>query len=351
MEQGKNFGIIGVGTWGEMHARTYANTPGVHLEAICDINLERALKVNEIIGGNAKIYTDYQDLLSNPTITAVSIVLPDHLHRDAVIAAARAGKHILLEKPLATTEEDGRAILAAVEKANVYLMVDFHNRWSPPFNALKEALDSGELGVPRTISFRLNDTLYVPTKMLSWSAHSSVAWFLASHCLDTLLWLTHARVGMDAVERLFCVSRSHVLKQKGINTPDLYQTLLEFRSGLVVHLENAWILPEGSPSVFELKCECIGERGAFYIDGSYHGTQKIVTRTVYPDALVAPRVNSQPTGFAVESIRHFANSVIKSTPPLVDGRDGLAVTRLILAMEASAESGQPINVKDIWQQP
>lgn len=345
----KGFGVIGAGTWGALHARTYASTPGVHLAAICDVDAACAQQVNLATGGRATLYTDYHALLADPAVEAVSIVLPDFLHREAAVAAAGAGKHILLEKPLATTEADGRAILDAAEAAGVFLMVDFHNRWSPPFHALKQALTTGELGALQTISYRLNDTLYVPTQMLRWAAHSSAAWFLASHCLDTLLWLADVRAGADAVERVYCLTRSRLLKARGIDTPDFFQTLIEFRSGLVAHLENAWILPEGAPSIFELKCECIGAQGAFYIDGSHHGAQKITARTTYPDALVAPEIHGRPVGFAAESIRHFAECVLEGRSPLVDGHDGLAVTRLVLAMEESARLGVPVTVGELWQ--
>ena len=342
------FGVIGAGTWGELHARTYATTPGARLAALCDLDGNRLAAVNAAAGGGARLYADYRALLADPSVTAVSIVLPDFLHRAAAVAAAEAGKHILLEKPLATAEADALAILAAARANNVTLMVDFHNRWSPPFHALKVACDSGELGALQTISYRLNDTLYVPTQMLRWSAQSSVAWFLASHCLDTLLWLTGARAGNDAVERVYSVARSQVLHTLGIDTPDFYQTILEFRSGLVVHLENAWILPEGAPSIFELKCEVIGAGGAYYIDGSLHGAQKITARTIYPDALVAPIVHGKPVGFATESIRHFAHAIIDGAPPIVDGLDGLAATRLVLAMEESTRRAAPVAVGDLW---
>jgi len=342
------FGVIGAGTWGELHARIYATTPGVRLVALCDLDSERLAAVNTTVGGGARLYADYRALLADPSVAAVSIVLPDFLHRAAAIAAAEAGKHILLEKPLATTEADALAILAAARANGVTLMIDFHNRWSPPFHALKGAYDAGELGALQTISYRLNDTIYVPTQMLRWSAQSSVAWFLASHCLDTLLWLTDARAGGDVVERVYAVARSRVLHALGIDTPDLYQTILEFRSGLVVHLETAWILPEGAPSVFELKCEVIGGSGAYYIDGSLHGAQKVTARTTYPDALVAPIVHGRPVGFATESIRHFARAISDGMPPLVDGLDGLAVTRLVLAMEESVRRAAPVAVGDLW---
>lgn len=339
------FGVIGAGTWGTLHARTYASTPGVRLAAVCDLDPERARQA----AGGARVATDYRELLADPEVRAVSIVLPDFLHRDAVVAAAEAGKPILVEKPLATTEEDARAMIDAAAANGVALMVDFHNRWSPPFAALKEALDAGELGAAQMVSYRLNDTVFVPTQMLRWAGRSSALWFLASHCLDTLLWLLDARSGGDAVERVFCVARSRLLRDAhGVDTPDFFQSLLEWRSGLVVHLENAWILPEGAPSVFDLKCEFVGAEGAFFIDGSFHGAQKVRARTTYPDALVAPTVHGRPAGFAAESIRHFARCVLTGETPAVDGVDGLAVTRLIRALEESARQGVPVPAGDLY---
>jgi predicted dehydrogenase len=343
------FGVIGAGTWGELHARVYADTPGASLAGVCDLNRERAQKVSRLLG-DVPVYSDYRDLLADERIQAVSIALPDFLHREAAVEAARQGKHILIEKPLATTEEDARAILAAAAEANVTLMVDFHNRWSPLFQSLRQAIETGELGEAQMITYRLNDTLYVPTKMLSWSARSSVAWFLASHCLDTLLWLQGAREDADAIERLYCVSRKGLLvRQYGVDTPDYYLTTLEWRSGLTVFLENAWILPDSSPSIFDLKCQYIGTKGTFLIDGSHHGAAQRLTQTLsYPDALVAPTIHGRPSGFAAESIRHFARCVIEGRKPIVDGLDGLAVTRLILKMEESAQTKMPVSVGSLY---
>lgn len=350
MEAGTGFGVIGVGTWGQLHAKVYASTPGARLAAVCDQDEARARQVGEACGA-ARVYSDYRDLLADPSVQAVSIVLPDFMHREAAVAAAQAGKHLLVEKPLATTEEDARAIIDAANAAGVALFVDFHNRWSPLFQTLKQSLDAGELGQPQMVAYRLNDTLFVPTQMLPWAARSSVAWFLASHCLDTLLWLMNAREPAgDRVERLYCVARSRLLRQeRGIDTPDFYLTTLEWKSGLVAQLENGWILPESGPSVFDLKCEFIGSRGAFFIDGSHHGAiQKQTDRAVFPDAFVAPTVHGRPTGFGAESIRHFAQCVMNGRKPVVDGIDGLAVTRLILKMEESAQRRQPVEVGPLF---
>ncbi|MDQ3815411.1 MAG: Gfo/Idh/MocA family oxidoreductase [Armatimonadota bacterium] len=348
--QETGFGVIGVGTWGELHALVYANTPGARLAAVCDTDAARAERVGTACGA-ARIYTDYRELLADENVRAVSIVLPDFLHREAAVAAARAGKHILVEKPLATTQDDCRAIIAAARDAGIHLFVDFHNRWSPLFNQLKDALDDGELGEPQMIYYRLNDTLFVPTQMLKWAGRSSAAWFLASHCLDTLLWLLNARAGGDTIERLFCVTRSRVLRQQGVDTPDFYQTTLEWKSGLVTQLENCWILPESGPSIFDLKCEFIGSRGAMLIDGSHHGAvQKQTEKASYPDTFVVSAVHGRPTGFGAASIHHFATSIMQQQKPLVDGIDGLAVTRLILKMEESARTRQPIEAGALFDE-
>ena len=344
-------GVIGVGTWGELHAKVYANTPGVHLQAVCDANIERAAEVGERCSAR-KVYGDYHDMLADPDVHAVSVVLPDFMHHQAVLDCARAGKHILVEKPLATTEEEGRAMIAAAREAGVHLYVDFHTRWSPLFAHLKTALEAGELGEPQMVYYRQSNTTFVPIEMLKWAGRSSVAWFLGSHCLDTLLWLTEARQGKDTPERLYCVTRSRVLKDvHGVSTPDFYQTTIEWRSGLVTQLENCWILPQSSPSIVDMKCEWIGSRGAFYVDGSHHEAAQKQTdiKAAYLDAFTAPIVQGRPTGFGAESVRHFATCIATGQKPIADGIDGLAVTRLILKMEESARLKQPVEIGPIFE--
>ncbi len=343
------FGVIGVGTWGQLHARVYASTRGVRLAAVCDTNAERAGNIAGECGG-AAVYADYRELLADPAVSAVSIVLPDFLHRDAVLAAAQAGKHILVEKPLATTEAEGRAMIEAARAAGVRLFVDFHNRWSPLFAPLKQALDAGDLGAPRHIYSRLSDTVFVPKQMLAWAARSSVAWFLASHCLDTLLWLMGTRGGGDRPIRLYCVKREGVLRDlHGVDTPDSYHTTIEWASGLVTTLENSWLLPESSPSIFDLRFELVGTKGAYRIDGSHHGAaQQWGADVRYHDAIVAPTILGRPSGFAADAIRDFTECVIDGRTPVVDGLDGLAVTRLVLAMEDSARLGRPVTIAELF---
>ncbi len=104
-----------------------------------------------------------------------AVVTPDFAHRDPIVAAAEAEKHIITEKPLATTLEDAEAIAKAVRKAGITFMVDFHARWNPPLAIARQNITEGKLGRIVSAYFRLNDTISVPTEMLSWAEKSSTS--------------------------------------------------------------------------------------------------------------------------------------------------------------------------------
>lgn len=343
-------GVIGLGVYGQLHARTYATAPGAELVAVCDVRQDRAQAT--AIEAGCRAFTDYAQMLSDCELDAVSIALPDYMHADATIAAAKAGKHVLVEKPLATTVDQCEQMIRAANENGVTLMTDFSQRWSPVMQLAKKAITSGDLGEVQLGYYRANDTIFVPTQMLSWGAKSTVAWFLASHCLDNLLWLFGAREAYaggagDSIRRVRTLARQNVLAGRGIPTPDYYLTTLEWESGMVTTLENCWILPESSPSVFDMKVQLIGSRGTFLIDGSHSGVvEQWAEKASHPDAFAYLEVFGEPVGFATESIKHFVSSIATGVAPAVDGLDGLAVTRLILAMEESVAIDAPVEIRD-----
>ena len=207
----KNFkiAIVGAGVWGDTHAAIYREHPNVEPVAICDKNIDKAKALAEKYG-LPRVFGSVDELLAWGDFEAVSIVTPDFLHADIAVACANAGKHMLIEKPLATTREDVFRILEAVKKNNVRAMVDLHNRFSPPFAEAKRLIDQGELGTLRNGYFRLNDIKWVATDMLSWSSQSSILWFLGSHSFDTLQWLFQ-----DRAVRVYTVSNRGVLDSLG----------------------------------------------------------------------------------------------------------------------------------------
>ena len=333
-------GVIGLGVFGQNHVRVYAEHPFGELVAVCDIKEDLMRTTAERYG--VKGYMDYREMLRDPRVEAVSVVTPDFLHRDPVIEAAEAGKHILCEKPLATTVEDAEEMVRAAEKAGVTLMVDFHNRWNPPFALTKEAADSGELGDPVHAYIRLSDTIYVPTKMLSWASKSSVLWFLGSHTTDLARWILNSEA-----ERVYATAGMRVLKGMGIETPDFYQYVIQFKNGAVATMENSWILPETLPTIVDFKAEFVFTDGCVYVDPIQHGAFKKFTKDgwSYPDIIVGPvSIHGRYIGFAKESISHFVDCIAQDKEPFVTGRDGLEVTRILCAVMESVEKGRVVNL-------
>ena len=139
------FALIGAGLFGERHAQAYSRHPLVDFAAVCDLDEARAKRLAETYGARRHT-TESRRHPGRPGDQGRVGGDPDHAHRAVAVACAEAGKHILVEKPLATTVEDAEAIVAAADEAGVTLMVDFHNRANPPMVATRDAVARGDLG-------------------------------------------------------------------------------------------------------------------------------------------------------------------------------------------------------------
>lgn len=334
------FGLIGTGTWGRVHADTYTADHRATLAAVCDLNEDRA-RAAAVRYGISHVYTDYRKMLSEDEIDAVAVTTPDFAHREIIVEAARACKHIIVEKPLATTHEDLDRIAEALAKSGVKFMVDFHCRWSPPLVLARTEIAQGALGDIVSAYLRLNNTMFVPLKMLSWSARSSILWFLGSHAIDTLRYLFH-----DEIERVYSVSRSGVLRGKGVDVPDIYQTILEFKNGVIATLENHWIMPDSSPQLNDFKVNILGSTGMINMDLTHN---QLIERYLpnscdRPDVLDSPLIRGRHVGFVHESIRHFIRCVADDIQPEVTLEDGMRVSKVILAIMTSAKTREPVKV-------
>jgi predicted dehydrogenase len=336
------FGVIGVGPWGELHAQALARCPVAELAAVCDLNESRARLVMATAGARM-YYAKHESLLADDSIDAVCVVTPDHLHLEIASAAMRAGKHLLVEKPLATTVDEAEIIADLARQAKVKLMVNFHHRWHPAVWGARESIENGRIGTPHLLALRWNHRVDLPTRGILWTAQSSVAWYAGSHAVDLARWLTH-----DEVIRVYAASGMGVLDSLQVHTPDFMTAILEFSRGAVATIETCWTLPYSAPSASDIRGQIIGTEGVVYFDESHHRMLEryervnVTQSTVYPDVAEAPSVYGHPVGNALESVRAFAFAIARDEPPPVSAADGVAAARIVAAIHQSARSKQPV---------
>ena len=330
-------GVIGVGLQGEGHVKNYQSLPDAHVVAVADLDETKLKRMREVYGIQGT-YSEYRQMLAAEDLDAVSIVTPDHLHLEPALAALEAGKHVLIEKPLATNVEDAQAIVKAAKRGNRKLMVNFSNRWMSYMAHTRNAIETGELGYPVYAYARLSNTIYVPTKMLeSWSAKTSLPFWLMSHTIDRIRWLFQSEI-----TRVYAVSHASVLTKMGIDSPDLFAALVDFENGAVGNFESCWILPNTKPSIVDSKMELIFSKGNISIDAQQTTIQKATDEEYTIPGILQMDVYGQPVGFVTEAMRHFVVCVLEDKEPWPSGEDGLAVVRISSAIVESAQTGKPL---------
>lgn len=145
-------GIIGLGRRSGEHVKALVKTPNARVTALSDLQSARMQHANAQFGGRAAMYTDYRELLADKNVQAVVIVAPNHLHHEMAIAALRAGKDVLVEKPIALTYELARQVEREAQKHGRILAVGMQRRYFPMDVQIQQAVDSGALGAIRLIT-------------------------------------------------------------------------------------------------------------------------------------------------------------------------------------------------------
>jgi predicted dehydrogenase len=330
-------GIVGLGLMGRLYSDALADNPRAELTAIADIRDDRLEFAKKTYG--CKIYDNYQTMYDSGSLDCVLITLPDFQHRDPVIKAAEAGIHIMVEKPFATNMDDADAMVETVEKTGVKCMVEFFNRWSPPFAYAKKAVDKGEVGEIIAFSIELNDSIWVPTEMLSWASRSSPGWFLMSHTADLASWIT----GKKPVS-VYAQGVKKILIQRGIDTYDLIEALVEYPDGTLGRFTNCWVLPQGMPLVYELKMRIVGSKTAIDVDTSDQEIHLITQERLTHPITDWGNILGQWVGHPYLMLSSFMDSVVNNTDPLVGHMDGWNNTKFLDAVHRSAQSMKKIRI-------
>lgn len=279
-------GVVGVGIYGEVHARTYKKDSRVELVRVWSRSETRAKKVARKYG--CVWTTSFEDMLADDRIEIVSIATPDHAHTEYAVAALKAGKHVLLEKPMAESTLECRTILAAQKRSGRKLMVNYHNRWYPAFIAARDAIAAGRIGRPVCGNFVLSDTISWVEENMTWAEHTGPEWFLMVHIADLAFWMLN-----DQPQEVFAMAVQGLLTSKGFKTRDLVKATMKMRQGTVVHFESSWVLSRNWRNpVNDMWLSVQGETGRIDVSADYESIT--VTADKYQTPFVLLNVTEEP---------------------------------------------------------
>jgi predicted dehydrogenase len=326
---------IGMISFAHVHAPGYARClqqiPGVELTAIADEDQERLDRAVAEFGGDP--YLDYHDLLARDDIEAVIVTSPNALHRDQVIAAANAGKHILCEKPIATTRPDALAMLDACRAHNMKFQTAFPMRFAPPAIALRNLVTEGTAGTPLAV-MATNPGRYPG----GWFGDPALAGGGAVmdhtvHVVDLLRWI----FGQEIV-RVYAEIDTRL--HPDLPVDDVAVLMLTLSDGLTASLDPSWSRPRTWPIWGGLTMDVICERGVLAMDAFNQNLQLVEDRGPSHTLL------SWDDGGNLPMIQAFIDAVANDTSPPVTGEDGLRALEVALCAYESAKRHQPVPCPD-----
>lgn len=338
-----NFAILGCGRIAKRHADLLASgqITGARLVAVCDSDAARAKTFAE--RHDVPAFDSVEALLSKPGIDVVSVLTPSGMHADHAIACLRAGKHVVVEKPMALTLEDADRMVAAADAAGCRLFVVKQNRFNVPVVKAREALDQGRFGqlVLGTVRVRwCRDQAYYDQDAWrgTWHFDGGVIANQASHHVDMLRWF------MGPVES---VHARGIRALVDIEAEDTCVATLKFRNGALGIVEATGATRpkdlEGSLSV--LGAGGSVEIGGFAVNAIRHWN--FVERTA-EDAQVMERFSVNPPnvyGFGHQAYYEHVLDVLNGrTEALVDGHEGRSSLELVAALYESMASGREVSL-------
>lgn len=332
-----NYAIVGMGFIADKHIQAIEETPNAKLIAICDTNEDR---LQEAPLGVAT-FTDLQTMLDEmPEIHAVNICVPSGLHAKLALQVINNKRHVVLEKPMALTSEDAKAIMDATSQAGVKLTVVHPNRYRPAIKELKKVLEHPEAGrvshANVTVRWNRNQEYYDQAPWRGTKAFDGgVLMNQAIHSLDLLLWM------MGPVK---AVQGMVTTRFRKIESEDVATALVEFKSGAVAVIEAATTI---YPKNLEESLAVFTENGSFKVSGAnalYIDTWDASFVTEAEREALKQKIEQDPWGERghVAIIKSMTHAIQTNTEPEVVGVDGYNPVKLIEAIIDSSEKGTKI---------
>jgi predicted dehydrogenase len=331
--------VVGAGYWGPNLVRNFQAAPGFRLRWLCDLDIERARKV---LGGysTVQVSAELDEVLADPEVQAVAIATPAGTHLPIAMKALRAGKHVLVEKPLAATYDEGRELVEEAERRGLTLMCDHTYCYTPAVLRIRELLASGELGELHFLdSVRINLGLV--------QRDIDVVWDLAPHDLSILDFVLPEGVAPISVA-------AHGADGIGAGRACVAYLTLELNTGAIAHIHVNWLSPVkirtaifgGSKKTLVWDDLNPSQRVAIYdrgVDVAENDEQRRDLLISYRSGdMVANEREALRT-----MVEEYARAITTGEPALTDGRAGLRVLEILQAASRSlAEGGTTIKLDE-----
>jgi predicted dehydrogenase len=331
-------GVVGVGEMGRRHAENVRRyVPNAKLVAIADVAHERATQAASELEIDLA-YGSLDAMLENKEVEAVLIATPDKFHAGAVASAARAGKHILCEKPLGLNLAEAQTAVDAVKKAGVHIQMGFMRRYDPPYVAAMKRIDAGEIGTPVIFKSLGRDKDQPPIAAYESNVNGMIFYTNTIHDFDLARWMMQ-----DEVARVHSFTtiaiRPEVAKYGDVVASSVN---LQYRGGAIGNIESYAQAVYG----YDVRTEVIGSKGSIFI-GAIEKTPAVFLSSVGGHAILADHFLSRFGDAYVEELRDFATTLLAGKAPAIGADTGLKSLAIAVAAEESHKSGQPVEVKSV----
>ena len=336
-------GLIGFGAWGRCHAEAIARTPGAALKAIAARSPESCTAAQQAFPA-AEVFADYRELLAQPDLDLIDVVLPSHLHREVGCAALAAGRHLLLEKPMALSVAECDDLLDTARRHNRLLAIGHEMRLSSLWGKVKELIDQGKIGEPQHVLVELSRMPY-RTGADGWryDIHRVGSWVLEEpiHFFDLARWYLSSAGDPETVYA--------TAKARSADRPELRDNF----SAIVKFPGGAYAVVSQTLSAFEhhQTVKVTGSRGALWA-----GWSGAMDRTLHPTyflkAFDGEKVEQLPIDkvpgelFELEDqMAMMVRAVREGGPLAASGEDGKWSVWMCLAAAQSVVTGTPVSLR------
>lgn len=327
-------GVLGLGI-GKQHALAYQNHPDVELVAICDMNAQLVSEFCAQNKMNVHQYTSYADMLKSERLDIVSVCTPDHMHREHLIPALEAGCHVMQEKPLATTMDDARRMVDAVDRTGRIVMLNHIYRQNPVFHGAEELCTSGGMGILLYLAADFVQNKHRQYDAAPWHKYPPHVRhpFVGTGC-HTVDMLRAMAGDVDEVEAM-----GSNQAYPDYAADDIFVALLHFKSGAIgkVTICASGSLPKDEPA---FRIQILGTKGTIENNQVYVGEEQLGAWSTLSDA--SP---SAPLHRA--SIGRFIECVKTGQKPVINVHEGAKNLATCLAGAESRKVGRSVRPVDV----